>query len=94
VSKALDLTEYSNIFPTKASLCLYRASFVVLCLSLLCVSAAHIVFELWKYVTMLLPYFMSVMQWTQNNSELELRHSKRGREDGKGKRKKDGKESV
>jgi hypothetical protein len=34
------------------------------------------------------------LQWTQNNSELELRHSKRGREHGKGKGEKDGKESV
>jgi hypothetical protein len=33
-------------------------------------------------------------QWTQNNSELELRHSKREREDGKGKGDEDDKESV
>jgi hypothetical protein len=34
------------------------------------------------------------MQWTQNNSELGLRHIKRRREDGKGKGEQDGKESV
>jgi hypothetical protein len=33
-------------------------------------------------------------QWTQNNSELELRYWKRGREDGKGKGQQDVKESV
>jgi hypothetical protein len=31
------------------------------------------------------------VQWTQNNSELGLRHSKRGREGGKGKGEKVGK---
>jgi hypothetical protein len=36
-----------------------------------------------------------LLQKTQNNSELELRHSKGGREDGKGKRQQqDGRESV
>jgi hypothetical protein len=34
------------------------------------------------------------LEWTQNNSELELHHSKRGREDGKGKGEQDCKESV
>jgi hypothetical protein len=34
------------------------------------------------------------IQWTQNNSELQLRHWKRGREDGKGGGEQDGKESV
>jgi hypothetical protein len=35
-----------------------------------------------------------IIQWTQNNCELELCHSKRGREDGKGKGELDGKETV
>jgi hypothetical protein len=34
------------------------------------------------------------VQWTQNNSELQLRHWKRGREDGKGKGEQDVRESV
>jgi hypothetical protein len=39
-------------------------------------------------------YLILCVQWTQTNSELELHHSKRGREDGKGKGEEDGKESV
>jgi hypothetical protein len=35
-----------------------------------------------------------LLQWTQNMSELELCHSKRGREAGKGKGEQDSKESV
>jgi hypothetical protein len=34
------------------------------------------------------------VQWTQCNSELELRHSKREREDGKGKGEQDDNETV
>jgi hypothetical protein len=34
------------------------------------------------------------VQWMQNNSKLGLRHSKRGREDGKGKGEQDGKKSF
>jgi hypothetical protein len=34
------------------------------------------------------------VQWTQNNSELELRHRKKGREDGNYKGEQDGQESV
>jgi hypothetical protein len=35
-----------------------------------------------------------IVQWTQSSSELQLRHRKRGREDGKSKGGQDGKESV
>jgi hypothetical protein len=40
-------------------------------------------------------HILCLVQWTQNNSELELRHNKRGREDENGKGgTQDGKESV
>jgi hypothetical protein len=39
-------------------------------------------------------YFITAYKWTQNNSKLRLRHSERGREDGKGKGQQDGKQSV
>jgi hypothetical protein len=52
-------------------------------------------YKAWQLIIRITFHFLSFhAQWTLNNPELQLRHSKRGREDGKGKGEQDGKESV